>query len=557
MKILKLLLLCSISVLYAKNLDIYVLNPEQGKGYKQFISIVQDKTKLSNESIIIDSRDGKVFFRGNNKDTKRKIKNFYKKKKKAKNNNDVAYALNSIYKSIVAAEYGEINLYFINSILYKDAKYNFEEGAPNDAFLLSSKSSFIYLNTFENIKLKTYILTYKKLFINKDHKDGLERFYVLLSNKLKLNLQTFNTNFSVKKEKLDVGSIDPKAKAQLMKVDLTPPKRLHFDEDEYKIQQNKDKLSMIISNKDRAHMLMDIKLNGISFSVPCDASGVCQFEAHLSLGDNNITYKNLNNLLFTKSLKSSYIPDDEIESYSLGNEQVIRVKKSHRPEGNVVKVEYVQEGKKYSQKVVNGYYEFRMPLKYAENQFKVYQYSGNIIIINAINKKLKAKEERIKEETIAKLNEKKRLEAIAKLKKEEKKIELEKIAQEKQRAEAINKGTNKVINDTEILVNNYSKTDSAKEEYKLQLNSPRKVDSFELTEYDADYDSLDIYIENSEGVRKEIAINITGSGDNVSKTHKINNPFKSFVVNRILIKPKTNLGGVWRIDQALIKYGKE
>ena len=543
-----------IAIANANSLDIYILNPEHKISYKKINAYFDNNKKENRYAYIIDSRNGKIFFKGDYSSLERKIKSFYKRKKEKLNNNDVAYTLKSIYKTILPKEYNKYNLFFINSIFYNDNKYNFLDGTPNDAFITSKNSPFYYLPIFKNKKIDAYIFNNKKLFLDKAHNDGLSRYYYLLFKKLNINLITFNNNFSLKKEKFNIKEIDNSSNTKKLTIVKVPPKKIHFEEDEFVIKQKKDRLFVTIKNIDRKNMLMQIKLNNIPYSVLCDNYGVCKFEAYLKLGKNTLEFKKLNNKNFTKEIVSKYIPDDELHYYSIGEIFVLKVKNSYRPNNDIVKLKYTEENIELSKKVVNGYYEFRVKMKHPLNHFVFYQYSGNIDKIEAINEKLKKEEEKKRLERIRKLKEKKRQEELKKIEEEKKRKEREKKAQEKIRKEAINKGTNKVSGNTEILINNYSNYGSTKKEYKLALNSPRKIDKFEIAEFDADGDGFDVIIEDINGNKKTIANNVLGSGNDETKRHIIDNPYKNIEVSSITIKPKSDLGGMWRIKQALVKY---
>ena len=135
------------------------------------------------------------------------------------------------------------------------------------------------------------------------------------------------------------------------------------------------------------------------------------------------------------------------------------------------------------------------------------------------------------------------------------------------KTEVINHGHNRVVGSIEYLVNNYSTTENTKPNYILELNSPKKIEYFQIKETDGDFDKssnnpdyknalLDIWIENEKGDKKLISHNLKTSANDQTKTHKIDNPYKDFVVKRVIIKPKSNLGGVWKIDEALVYYLK-
>lgn len=574
MKIFKILLLFlfSLSLLSANSLDIYILNPEEDRGNEGLIEIIKSKAKVHNPSILIDSRSGEVVFRGLNEEVKKKLKNIYGGKKEEKN--DIPYTLRSIYQLLLPNTYKSVNLYFVNSIFYKDDKFDFKLGIPNDAFLTSSEADFIHLKSFEGLNVHTYILNDKKMFMHSEHQNGIKRFYAILCDKLKLDLQVFNTTFSTKKEKIIVEKVQENSKVKALAIVSRPPKKLHFEEDEVEYLQVGDHVGIKIHNKDRADMKMFVSMNGVSSPVTCDAKGICIFNSPLRLGKNVLTFNKLDGTEYRKEVMSNYLPHDEFECYSLSgsgdNIFILKVMKSYRPENDIVTLRYEEEKKEYNTTVENGFYEFKIPLKYADNTFLLTQYSGEISSCSGENKKIKEENEKkriAEEKRIAELAEIER-EKIEKRQEEELKKKRE-IAAKKRASTAINHGTNKVTYNNEILIENYNSPSKTQDIYAMDLNKPMKIDEFSLSECDGDNEgddrnSFDIYLVDEYGTKKQIASTVHASGDDVCKNHSIKNPFPNFMAIRIIVDPIGTLGpiggnpngGAWQIKKASIKYVK-
>lgn len=558
MKILLLFLLFC-SSLSAKNLDIYMLNPENNRGEDGLTSLIEENGK-NNDIIAIDFRNGQLVFRGNSTEFIDELDSIFGGKKLVKHN--IPYALRTVYKTILPSDYQNINLYMINSILYKDRMFDFGKGIPSDSFLASKKADFVKLNDFGKFKIKTYIFNDRKVFINSEHKDRLRRFYAILCDRLNLNLQAFNTNFSTKKENIKLDKLQANADIKKLRVYKKPPKMLHFDFDEIDSYVYGDKVKVTITNPDRANMQMYIKLNGVQNKVKCDKQGKCVFSSILRLGKNKLSFNRLDGSVYEKEYVSKYIPNDEFKCVATSDNMfILRATNSLRPEGDTVKLKYIEENKTYKAKMTNGFYEFKIPMLHIKNEFQLTQYNGSISACIGTNQELKKKED----ERIAK--EKKEYEArLAKqLAKQEK---LKKKMAEERKKTRINIGQNKVIMDEEILVNNYSEWVETKESYPMDLNEPRKIDSFTLIETDADYDknsanTFSIYLIDEYGNEKPLALDVPGSNDQSVKTHVFDNPYRNFEVIRIKIVPNLsnskygNMNGKWQLDKASIKYLKD
>jgi len=567
-----LLIVWSLTILSATSLDIYILNPEEDRGNEGIFEIIKSSDKSNNPSVIIDSRVGDILFRGQNSELKDKIKKFYGGNKEDKN--DIPYTLNSIHKLLLPNNYSDVNLYFINSIFYKDTKFDFNLGFPNDAFLTSLEASFVDIKSFDSLKVHTYIINDKKLFIDAVHKKAMRRFYAILADRLKLDLQVFNTTFSTTKEEIKVDTISPNSSIQKLAILKKPPIERHYEIDLVDVTQDSDKIEIKLRNKDRAGMSMFVSMNGVSLPVTCNTDGECIFKTTLRLGKNILTLNKLDGTEYKREFISNYIPNDDGECYVLDNVLTLRVMKSFRPENDIVKLNYIEDNKEYNTTVKGGYYEFKIPLKYANNRFALKQYSGGISICSGANQKIQEENERqriAEEERIAKLNKEAEIKRQKILAKKQKELEKKREEMAKKRAStAINNGTNKISYDNETLISNYYSRSLTKETYPMDLNKPMKIDTFFLKECDGDNEgddrnSFDIYIEDEDGNRKMIAQTVHASGDDVCKEHTIKNPFPDFKAIRIIVDPIGTLGpigsgptgGAWSIENASIKYAKE
>jgi len=412
--------------LFSKDLNIYVMDQTHLNNTNKIEKILPKSNSV--DVAIVDGIDGSVIYRGKGKNIPTDVVYLEPIKKDEIKKVETPYTIESIYKMILPTDYEHINIYFINSIFYKNQKFDFEKGAPSDAFLVSENSEFTYIDKFSQ-NIKSYIFVSDGYFVNNEHKEGLKRFYYLLFKKLNLNLQTFNSNFSKTPEKFNFKPISKDSLSNSLKVSLTPPKKIHYQDDEYNLNYGEGILRGYIKNKIRANTNATIYLNNQEHTISCDKDGICRFKLKLKLGNNTFKFKTINNKDIVKTFKSNYIPND-IPKYSIYKEDnkvymILEPIKSYRPANSTVVLYYKNENKDYNTTVdSDGYYKFKIPLKYINNTFILKQYNGTVTKINIVNDILKKKEE----ERIRKLQEEKRKKALEELKKQGlKKIDKKKV----------------------------------------------------------------------------------------------------------------------------------
>lgn len=447
--------ICSFSI--AKNLNIYIIDPTHLSGIGNIKEIIQ-KENTDTDIAIVNGISGSVKYRGRADS----VPNRYLMPKKVKKNRvkivNTPYVIESIYKMLLPNRYKNVKIFFINSIFYKNKTFDFEKGVPNDTFLISQSSDFNYINKFNN-NIKSYIIVSDRYFINNEHKNGLKRFYYLLFKKTNLNLQSFNSSFSIKKENINVKPISRDMANNKMNISLTPPKKLHFQDDEFKITHDKNRglVYGYVKNIDRKNSTISIFLNKQEYNFDCDKNGICRFHIDLMLGDNEFKFKKINNREIVKHYNSKYIPDDEIrfnvkhseDEHSVQDFFKLESIKTYRPIGSKVELEYKEEDKKlYATVDDSGYYKFKVPLKHIYNTFILKEYNGNSKKISIISPKLKKKEEerikKLREEEIKRAEEAKRKqEEEAKKRAKEAKRKAEE-AQKKAEEELKKKGLRKI-----------------------------------------------------------------------------------------------------------------
>jgi hypothetical protein len=412
--------------LVASDLNVYMFNPSQLTGQNVFKRMLRS---VSGDYVVINVQNGRIV---NNRFSASKYKLSKLKKLKKYPEVHLPYALESLYRLILPSDYQHINVYMINAIFYRDGEYDFAKGFPSDAFLTSRVSPFIDLNSFEGFPIKTYIMTHKKYFINDDHFRGLKRFYVLLSERLHLNLQTFNTNFSTNPEAFSVKPLDASKAKSLMSVSLSPPRKLHYDEDERLITHDlgNGTLKGKIVNKLRKNSRITLYLNDEPFVFDCDDAGECRFHMPLFVGRNLFHYKQMDGRAYTHEYNSTYIPDDVVDYKSLTDGEkvtfILKCIHTDRPKGSTVSLHYQEKNKTYTATVdEDGYYEFRIPQTHRLNHFVLKQFNGNQLTITAENPSLKRREEEALRRKIEEAKRAKKIEETRQLVESKRKMEQE------------------------------------------------------------------------------------------------------------------------------------
>ncbi len=404
MKKILLALISIYTLVIAKDLNIYVIDQAHLSGINNIKDIVP---KDSTEIAIINGISGTTIYRGRADSVPNRYLMPRKIKKSKIKKINTPYVIESIYKMLLPNKDINVKIFFINSIFYKNKHFDFEKGIPSDAFLVSQSSDYNYLNKFNNT-IKSYIIVSDRYFINNEHKNGLKRFYYLLFKKINLNLQSFNPNYNTKKENISVSPISNNNLNNNLSVNLTPPKKIHYQDDEFKITHDKSRglVYGYVKNSVRKNSNISILLNNQEHTFDCDNKGICRFHINLALGDNTLKFKKIDNSEVIKHYNSKYIPNDKIRYIVIHSENendkkdIFKLEsvKTYRPIGSKVELEYKEENKKlYATVDESGYYKFEVPLKHIYNTFILKEYNGQKNRIDVTSDALREKEkERIK-----------------------------------------------------------------------------------------------------------------------------------------------------------------
>jgi len=434
----------------------------------------------------------------------------------------LAYQINKIDPS-----YNKI--YLINSIFYKDNKYDFSIGYPSDSF--AEYKNFLYLPKFKN-NIDCYIFVDKDNFLNESYFNKYRRFYYFWLKSKNITLKNFNSEYSFEKEKFNYTPLNLNEPLEIKNI---TPKKIMIQDDEVYTNLDGNILYITITNPQRNKGYIEAKINNKSIYIPCK-DGICKYKLKLKYGKNTFIFKKLSNKLYKKTFinkcKINSLKDKNIKS----DKNTLVFYNPERPVGSYVDA-YIND--KHQRLKVNKNHQFIIKIPSNLNKINIKIKQQNCSLLEFIYTK-KIPPKKIQNENLKKVNE-----------------------------------------DKQILIlkadgNGIKELEDGKNTFNFDLPKPIYIKEILLYEADADNDTISIGIVTENNKIIMLQNNIRASGNCGTNPKEILNhtnkcyPFpgkccmihdikvpSNFKVKSIILNTKSNLYGLWYLKKIeIIKDNK-